>query len=308
MLRRILSMTPVSYTTPLDESLGAVSGMDGRAVGDDSESWEIARRLVGARLRAEALPIYPGALPPTLEAGYACQDAAIALWPAPIAGWKVGRIPDAWLARMGEERLVGPIFADQVQMAVPEAPSSFPVIDGGFAAVEAEFVLRLSADAPPNKIAWTDAEALALVDALWVGVELAGSPLPRINDLGPAVVVSDFGNNGGLVLAQEVPEWRQRLAASGHTLRCATAIDGVVVGRGGADEIVGGLCAALRFALARCARRGMPLRAGQWVSTGAATGIHDIRAGQSARITFDGICAVDVHAVRAVPAIPVETT
>lgn len=298
-------MTPVSYTTPLDESPDTTAGMDGRAVGDDSESWEIARRLVRARLRAEALPIYPGALPATLEAGYACQDAAIALWRAPIAGWKVGRIPDAWLARMGEERLVGPIFADRVQAAAPGVPAIFPVIPGGFAAVEAEFVFRLGADAPPRKTAWTDEEALALVDALWVGVEFAGSALPRINDLGPAVVVSDFGNNAGLVPAQPLPGWRERLGAGERGLRCSTEVDGRIVGRGGAGEIAGGLCAALRFALARCARRGMPLRAGQWVSTGAATGIHDILAGQRARIVFDDLCGIDVLAV---PATPTEAT
>lgn len=300
-------MTPVSYTTPFDESGQAIRGvavdMDGRAVGDDAESWEIARRLVSARLRAVAQPIYPGALPPTLAAGYACQDAAIALWPTPIAGWKVGRIPDAWLARMGEERLVGPIFADAVQHPAPGQAAAFPIIDGGFAAVEAEFIFRLGADAPPGKYEWRDDEALALVDALLVGVELAGSPLPRINDLGPAVVVSDFGNNAGLILGPVVPEWRRMLGESERDLRCSTAIDGVVVGNGRASDIAGGLMAALRFALARCAKRGMPLRAGQLVSTGAATGIHDILPGQSARVAFDGICEIDVVAILAMPRI-----
>jgi len=270
-------------------------------VGDDSESWEIARRLVRARLEASALPDYPGALPPSLEAGYASQDAAIAMWPTRVAGWKVGKIPDAWLARMGEERLVGPIFEDAVQHVLPGEVAGFAAIAGGFAAVEAEFVFRLGADAPVGKTAWTDDEALALIDTLLVGAELAGSPLPRINDLGPAVVVSDFGNNAGLILGPPVPEWRRMLGTLEQDLRCETAIDGVVVGSGRASDIAGGLVAALRFALARCARRGMPLRAGQLVSTGAATGIHDIRAGQQARVTFDGIGEIPVVAVLAMP-------
>ena len=273
----------------------------GGVVGDDSDSWEIARRLVRARLQATALPDYPGALPPTLDAGYASQDAAIAMWPTPVAGWKVGRIPDAWLARMGEERLVGPIFEDAVQQALPDDAAGFAVIDAGFAAVEAEFVFRLGADAPVGKTSWTDDEALALVETLLVGVELAGSPLPRINDLGPAVVVSDFGNNAGLILGPPVPEWRRMLGTLEQDLRCETAIDGEVVGSGRASDIAGGLVAALRFALARCARRGMPLRAGQVVSTGAATGIHDIRAGQQAQVSFDGIGEISVVAVLAMP-------
>jgi 2-keto-4-pentenoate hydratase len=37
------------------------------------------------------------------------------------------------------------------------------------------------------------------------------------------------------------------------------------------------------------------------VSTGAATGIHDICAGQQARLVFDGIGEIPVAAVRALP-------
>ena len=264
--------------------------------GDDGESWEIARRLVRARLQAEPLPAYPGTRPQTLAAGYASQEAAIGLWPTQVAGWKVGRIPDEWLARMGEERLVGPIFVDAIQQAADAEAARFEVIDGGFAAVEAEFVFRLGADAPPNKTEWSDAEAAALVDALMVGVELAGSPMAMINAWGPAVVVSDFGNNAGLVLGPTIPDWRRQTE---DALLCETFIDDRSVGTGRASSISGGTLAALRFALARCARRGRPLKAGQLVSTGAATGIHDIRAGQHARVEFAGIGTIHCVAVTA---------
>ena len=232
-----------------------------------------------------------------MDAGYACQDAAIHLWPSPIAGWKVGKIPADWEARLGEERLVGPIFADRVQHA-SAAAACFPVIAGGFAAVEAEFVFVLGQDAPSGKQAWSHDEAAALVQALHVGVEFAGSPLPDINRLGPPVVVSDYGNNAGLLLGPEVADWQQRMAEG---LACETFIDGVSVGTGGTRSIHGGLLAALAFALARCARRGRPLRAGQLISTGAATGIHDIVAGQRAQLEFPGIARFEVDAVVAQP-------
>lgn len=266
-------------------------------LGDDTDSWEIARRLVKARFDASALPRYPGTIPHSLDAGYACQDAAIHLWPAPIAGWKVGRIPPDWEARLGEERLVGPIFSDRVQRH-GALPARFPVITGGFAAVEAEFVFVLAQDAPTGKLAWSAEEAAALVKALHVGVEFAGSPLPDINRLGPPVVVSDYGNNAGLLLGPEVLGWQQRLDAG---LACETFIDGVSVGTGGTHAIDGGVLAALAFALAKGARRGRPLRAGQLVSTGAATGIHDIVAGQQSRVVFPGIADLEVEAVVARP-------
>jgi 2-keto-4-pentenoate hydratase len=271
--------------------------MDRIVLGEDTDSWEIARRLVRARKDAIALPNYPGTIPRTLDAGYACQDAAIHLWPASIAGWKVGKIPDSWVDALGEDRLLGPIFANRVQ-AAGDAPVEFPVITGGFAAVEAEYIFVLAETPPARKTDWTLDEAAALVGALHVGVEFAGSPLPDINRLGPAVVVSDFGNNAGLVLGPQIDEWQH---LSMDNLLCETLIDGVSVGTGRASSIAGGPLAALSFALGRCARRGLPLQAGQLVSTGAATGIHDIVAGQRARIEFSGIASIPVVAVQAMP-------
>jgi 2-keto-4-pentenoate hydratase len=97
------------------------------------------------------------------------------------------------------------------------------------------------------------------------------------------VVASDFGNNAGLILGTEIPDWQRQ---PGRAMNCETWIEGQCVGRGGAHGVPGGLLAALAFALGRCARRGLALRAGAWVTTGAATGIHDIALGQHARIDF----------------------
>ena len=271
--------------------------MDRIVLGDDTESWQIARRLVRARLDARALPDYPGTIPRSLEAGYSSQDAAIQLWQAPVAGWKVGKIADDIADLLGEDRLLGPIFADRLQWQ-GEAPAQFPVIAGGFAAVEAEYVFEIDHDAPADHYYWTPEDAAPYVRRLMVGVELAGSPLPDINRLGPSVVVSDYGNNAGLVLGPEIPDWHAQPMAE---LLCETFIDGVSVGTGRASSIAGGPLAALAFALGRSARRGMPLRQGQLVSTGAATGIHDIVAGQRARVEFAGIAALDVVAVVAQP-------
>ena len=84
---------------------------------------------------------------------------------------------------------------------------------------------------------------------------------------------------------------------------CECFIDGYSVGHGGASSITGGLLGALAFALGRCARRGMPLRAGMLVTTGAATGIHDIRVGQHAQGDFGSWGAIECHAAAATPAV-----
>lgn len=248
-------------------------------------SQAVAERFVAARLSASALPEYPGPLPETVAEAYARQEAAIALWPDDVAGWKVGGIADRWTGRFGESRLVGPIFRRHVWHAGSAAVTALPVIAGGFAAVEAEYVFVLSASAPAARTAWTAAQAAELVGELRVGIELAGSPLAAINELGPAVTVSDFGNNAGLLLGEPLADWRSRPLES---LTCETQIDGRSVGQGGAASIAGGPLAALAFALGRCARRGRPLRSGDVISTGACTGIHQVRSGQEARVAFTG--------------------
>jgi len=274
----------------------------------------IAEQFVRARWRAEALAAFPGEIPPTLDGAYEIQDCAIGLWGEAVAGWKVGRIDASWSERLGEDRLVGPIFRGGVRnaaqphsaapAAAPAARASapgegieLPVFEGGFAAVEAEFVFRLLADAPSTKLTWKAEEAAELPVALHVGIESAGSPLAATNELGPLAVVSDFGNNAGLLLGPEIAAWRERPMAS---FTCETFIEGESVGRGGALSLPGGPLAALAFALQRCARRGRPLSAGALVSTGATTGIHDIRSGQRARVRFEGIADLTCRAVPAV--------
>jgi 2-keto-4-pentenoate hydratase len=253
----------------------------------------VAAVFVKARRAAGSLTGYPGATPPDLDAAYRCQDEAISLWDDAIVGWKVGWIPEPFSIAHGATRLVGPIFKRALQVSDGSGSLDAAVFANGFAAIEAEFVFQLSKDAPANVTEWTAETARRFVRTMFIGIEIASSPLQNINDFGPAVVASDFGNNAGLLLGSEVPDWQTRALDS---LNCETRIDGAVVGRGNAAAVTGGPLAALAFALRCNARRGRPLRAGDLVSTGAATGVHSIRVGQSAQAIFTGIgslkCAI----------------
>lgn len=256
----------------------------------------VARQFVEARLAARALSGFPGPLPADMAAGYRVQEHAIGLWPDQVVGWKVGRIPLELQAELKAERVMGPVFAGHVWQVDPTKPTPLPVIPGGFAAVEAEYIYRIGRDTPADKLTWTADEALDFVGDLLVGVEFAASPLPTINLLGPRVVASDFGNNAGLILGRVVPDWRERpdLIPS-----CHAYVDGKLVGEGSPASIPGGPPGSLAFLLAACAARGRPLKAGQLVTTGAASGIHDIEAGQTARITFGDLEAIHCIAIPA---------
>jgi 2-keto-4-pentenoate hydratase len=261
----------------------------------DLRAPEIAARLVSARLDARALEAYPGAQPVTLEQGYLIQEVAIHLWPDEIVGWKIGLVPPPLRERLGADRVAGPIFSRAVRTA--GGVVEFPVFEGGFAAVEAEFVFRMGRDAPAGKTQWTEDEAAAHVAALHIGVETAGSPMRFINELGPCIVASDFGNNAGLIVGPEVANWRARL----KDLRARTEINGKAVGEGAAQSLPGGLMTALTYLLSHLASRNRPLKAGEYVSSGAVTGVHDIRVGEASRLAFGDDGVIECRAVKAMP-------
>ncbi|WP_372392355.1 2-keto-4-pentenoate hydratase [Xanthomonas sp. NCPPB 3582] len=256
---------------------------------------DIAQRFVEARRAGASLADFPGQIPADLVTAYQVQDIAISQWHDQVVGWKVGYIAAERRDASGDERLLGPIFSQKLWNATG-GTTEFPIYVGGFGAVEAEYVLRLEADAPGGKTRYTPDEAAALPAKLFIGVEIASSPLATINKLGPRVVISDFGNNNGLILGPEVTDW---LGREETALTAETLIDDQVVGTGGATTLPGGLRAAYAFALSRSAQRGRPLKRGDLIATGNATGIHDIEVGQHALIRFAGIGDISCTAVSA---------
>lgn len=255
-----------------------------------------ARVFVDARHRAVPVRVYPGQMPGDLASAYVIQDAAIELWDDDVAGWKIGLVQADLRAELGVDRIAGPIFARQVVHAAGDEIVDLAVLGDGFAAVEAEFILTIGRDQDASQRVWSTNDAAEMIGAVHIGVELAGSPFAGINDHGPAVTVSDFGNNAGLVVGAEVKNWR---SLDWRRAVAQTAIEGKPVGEGNAGMLPGGPLAALAFLLTHCAERGRPLREGQLISSGAVTGVHQIVAGQLAELSFGEL---GVLRCRAVPA------
>lgn len=249
----------------------------------DTASVEVAKRFVAARRKALPLNDFPGDIPTDLQSAYVIQDAAIELWPDQVGGWKVGRIPVELEDGLGIDRLAGPIFRDTIRIATGADSLDMPAFDGGFAAIEAEYVAVIGRDAPARKVSWTVEEAEDMISDLCIGLEVASSPLRTINELGPPVVVSDFGNNAGLIVGPSIDDWKNKPFES---MGCVSYIDGSKVGEGGAFTLTGGFVRSVQFLLELNAQRGIPLRSGDFVATGQTTGIHDIQTGQAAKLDF----------------------
>lgn len=257
----------------MDEFL---QGFDVTLVNEDAAA--IASRFLTARREADGLSDYPGTLPDTLVAAYAIQDRAIAEWRHPIIGWKVGRIMPPLSDRFQADRLAGPIFLSR------DDGQDMPIFAKGFAAGEAEFLLRIGAAPAAGKKSFTLDEAADLIDAVHVGLEIASSPLGAINDIGPMAVISDFGNNNGLVIGAAISDWRE---SGFEEWDVRTLIDGAEVGAGKASSFPDGAIGSARFLFELLAEREIAVTPGQWISSGAVTGVHDARPGQKVEARFN---------------------
>jgi 2-keto-4-pentenoate hydratase len=169
---------------------------------------------------------------------------------------------------------------------------TMPVYAEGFTAVEAEFVVRL--DGPVAAGRWTAETVAGLPKTIFAGIEIAGSPFTGINDHGPAVTVSDFGNNAGLLVGPPLPP-ETDLGA----VEVTTELNGEIIGTATGAAIPGGVFASLAQSLSILGRRGRDVPAGSLFATGAITGVHPAVVGDIGVITYGGL---DPLRVRLVPA------
>jgi len=259
---------------------------------------EIYRAFHAARQQARPLDAYPAAaVPQSLDDAYAIQQASIGAWPDRVVGWKVAAIQPQWRAAYPAERLAGPVFAKSLIVAGQDVVD-VAIIRGGYAAAEAEFALRLSDDFPVDTTFPTEAALQPFVAAVHAAIELAGSPLATLSSLGPGAVISDFGNNTGLVIGPVLPDF---FSQAPEQWRAETDLNGQLAGSGGADRVPGGPVAALLFLSNSLVTRGMTLNPGDWISTGASTGIHILAIGDTVAARFDGKPALALRVVEAQP-------
>ncbi len=234
-----------------------------------------------------ALPDYPGPIPQTLDEAYAIQDAAMHLVDAAVGGWKVGRIQPPLSDRYGVDRLAGPIFAPTIKIVDDQAEGL--IFPQGFGAAEAEFLVRIGKTPDPAKSRYSLEEAAEHIGAVHIGLEIASSPLGAINDLGPAVTISDFGNNNGLLIGAEIADWRSLAFADQQV---SLAVDGAIAGAGRAASFPDGPIGSVRFLLENLAARNILLQSGAWISTGAVTGVHKVSVGQHVVADFGALGSV----------------
>lgn len=232
---------------------------------------EAAALLLAARREGRTLTTLPEALRPrSIAQAYAVQDAVLR-GQGPVGGWKAGPPkPD------------GQVFAAPVPQAlVFHAPDALPDLGAALEA-EVELGLVLGRDLGPE--AATDPAALrAAIASVHVAVELLASRFADRRALDYALPLADAQSNAAILLGPALGG--VGLLDAGR-IDTALRIDGRPAGQDRGAPSGEAILASLAWLAGHAAARGLPLRAGQVVVTGARVGPVPLPAGVPVEATL----------------------
>ena len=207
---------------------------------------------------------------------YRIQDAAIARWSDDLVGWKIGYIAPDRRSPGEPDRLVGPIWSRGCH------PSDGPPVEAGifadgFAAVEAEFVVRLGQDLPAHAGA-VDGRGGGRAGPAAAGRHRGGQqPDPRHQRPRP-------GRDRRRLRQQQRAAARSGARGRWPASSWPAPSTGSSWGRG-RRRTCRADCTTVWPPPSTCSsERGHAVRAGTVFATGAITGIHAIRPGQHCRV------------------------
>lgn len=261
----------------------------------------IADAVLHARRACKPISGFPAELPQTLEQAYAVQIDAISKWDADLIGFKVGGVPPKFQTQFPTPWQAGPMFADQKYFAKSGDSIEVSVFEGGFAAYEAELVFELKNLDKLDKPLESIADTHAFISRVYLGAEIASSPNLLVNELGPGSIISDLGNNAGVVLGPEAP---LSILEDFSKLEVVLTIDDVEIGRATPNPGENGPLGALRFILNHFIRMKdrMAIPANCLISSGAITGVHQSHAHTKSTITFGDLAEYELKMVPRKPA------
>lgn len=266
----------------------------------DFDAKAVSKALIKARRACVAIDGYPSELPQNLKQAYAVQMQSIADWDAELIGFKVGGVPPKFQKQFPTIWQVGPMFADQKYFVKSGESIYVTVFEGGFAAYEAELVFVLKDLDKLGAPLQTIEETHQFIKAVHLGAEIASSPNPEVNNLGPGSIISDMGTNAGIVLGPEAP---LSILDDFSKLEVVLHIDDIEIGRKTPNPGENGPLGALRFILNHfiSLKGQLELPENCLISSGAITGVHQSHAGTKGHIKFGDLAEYELKMVPRMP-------
>jgi 2-keto-4-pentenoate hydratase len=231
---------------------------------DEARVNAIVEALLPAWREKRRIPPLSGALvPANLEEAFDVQEELARRLGRETAGWKLGMSSPAAMQTFKIDRpMTGRLFRD----AMTSSPAKLARADFHVPLWEAEFAFRMARDVTPRFALYGREEVLDAVETCVLGIEVADSRYDAKPPLDARIMTADNGTTGAYVVGPAVKNWRG-LDYVGHEVRLL--VDGRDVGqlRG---EMRPNCIDVLVWTANELSRRGVGLKAGDVISTGAA--------------------------------------
>ncbi len=210
------------------------------------------------------LPALPEPLRPADRAdGYAIQARLEQPGEPPLWGWKIAATSAAGQAHINVDApMAGRLLA---HMVYPDG-AELPFAPNRMRVAELEFAFRMAHDLPPRSSPYQQPEIVAAIAALHTAIEVPDSRYAEFVQVGAPQLIADNACAHRFVLGPEAPPiWRDLdLAAHPVTARLASGVERAGIGA----NVLGAPLIALTWLVNELSTHGIPLRAGQVVTTG----------------------------------------
>lgn len=217
---------------------------------------------------------------------YAVQMAAASASGLTRSGWKIAATSELAQRLLDVDGpALGPVFTDHIQ----DAPCQGTAIVAHGTAVECEiaFVMTRTPESPAREY------VLACVDHALIAIEVVGCRFAGgFQGAGTAACIADFAFNAGLVCGARIDKW---LALDLAKVAARTIVNGETQSEGTGAAVLGDPLNALCWATEESARLGMPLVAGDIISTGTMTGATPVAPGDQVVGDFGDLGTIEIR-------------
>ena len=245
------------------------------------QHWREGRRL-------PALP--PVLRPETRAEGYAIQARLEARDGKPRSGWKIAATSAAGQAHIG---LDGPIAGRVLARQVLAPGAAVSLGTNAMRVAEPEFVFRLAADLPPRDTPYAQAEVMAAVGALHLGIEIPDSRYEDVASAGFAQIIADNACAHQCVFGPATAaDWRP-LDLAAH--RVQAQVGDRYAREGVGANVLGDPRIALTWLANELSAHGITLAAGQFVTTGTCMVPLEVQPGDAVAIDFGVLGSIAVR-------------
>jgi 2-keto-4-pentenoate hydratase len=210
---------------------------------------------------AEAMP--EALRPATRADAYAVQARIERLSSRPLSGWKIAATS---LAGQKHINVGGPMAGRLLAERIVAEGQPVRLGASRMLVAEVEFVFRMGSTLAPRAEPFDQAEVLAAVEALHLGIEVPDSRYLVFERAGEAQIIADNACADQFVLGPAVAaDWR-RADLAAHEVRGSSSRGLVHEGRGA--NVLGGPLVALTWLANELSGLGLALERGQIVTTG----------------------------------------